>query len=175
MLKIITMLSALAAAHTAASGEDPGRIDAAVWSGAKLRYAQDETQKMAFEHLEKRGADLRTSLKKKYAELVSSGKLSGGRNNITNSVLPFIPIGISFDEAETILRAAGFNVEPYPDLNAPPNPNRTRDWYGVVATIPAFVERFGMKVSVYIMLLPKSPGDYTTVSDVKASFLVLTL
>jgi beta-lactam-binding protein with PASTA domain len=49
---------------------------------------------------------------------------------------------MSFDEAEAILRAAGFSVEARPDVNAPQNPNRSIDWYAVLAKIPHFVVLF---------------------------------
>jgi hypothetical protein len=74
-----------------------------------------------------------------------------------------------------VLRSAGFSVEPHPDLNQTANPNRPKDWYAVIASISPFVERFPTKVSVYVTLLPRSPGDYTVVANVSAAFLTSIL
>jgi hypothetical protein len=126
---------------------------------------------MEFEDPEQRGRELRTDLEETYKDFVCTRRLSGGKADITDSVLRYIPIGIDFDEAEAILRGAGFTVGPRPDVNLPPNPNGTKDWHGVLARISSFAHRFPTKVGAYVMLLPKSPGDYMIVASVKASFV----
>jgi hypothetical protein len=134
----------------------------------------NETQQIASDDLEQRGKELRAELQQAYQKLVDSRKLGGGRGtDATEAVLPYIPIGTSFWEAETVLRNAGFVVGPRPDVNAPPNPNRAADWYAVIARINPFSTKLlESKISLYVTLLPKSPGDYTIISKISATFFV---
>jgi hypothetical protein len=138
---------------------------------------QAEKHQMAFDGLEQRGKRLRAALQRKYEKLAESHQLRGGLHgtDVTDAVLPYIPIGISFSDAETVLKDAGFVVGPHPDLNAPPNPNRAKDWYSVVAKISPFAGRSGTKVDLYVSLLPRAPGDYTVVSKISATFFVSSL
>jgi hypothetical protein len=101
-----------------------------------------EPGKMNSKDLEQRGRELRVQLEKTYDELVASRRLSGASTDITESVRRYFSGDMSFDEAEAILRAAGFSVEARPDVNAPQNPNRSIDWYAVLAKIPHFVVLF---------------------------------
>jgi hypothetical protein len=135
---------------------------------------EKEVHQMTDDDSDKRGAELRAALQRAYQELADSHQLRGGLHgtDITKVVLPYLPIGIRFSEAEAVLRSAGFVVGPHPDSNPPSNPNRPKDWYAVVASINPFQRRFPSKTSLYISLLPKSPGDYTIVSEVGATFFV---
>jgi hypothetical protein len=121
---------------------------------------------------EERGRQLHAALEDAYQKLAATGTLSGRGTDITAIVLPYFPPDITFDDAETTLRNAGFSLGPRPDLNAPPNPNRAKDWYAVVARISPFAQQFPSRTDLYISLLPKTPGDYTTVSRVSATFFV---
>jgi hypothetical protein len=129
-------------------------------------------QELASSSLMQRGKDLRTALEKTYAGHDShfGGGLHG--TDVTAAVLPFIPPGTPFADAETILRDAGFTIEPYPDVTAPPNPNRAKDWYAVLARIDPFATFLIGKATVYVSLLPPAPGDYTQVSSLSATFFV---
>ena len=82
---------------------------------------------------------------------------------------------MTFEDAENILRAAGFSVKRHPDASQAKDPNRAIDWYVVGAAIDPFVERLLGKVEVYVGLYPDSPGDYTIVKDVKGYFLIAQL
>jgi hypothetical protein len=118
-----------------------------------------------------RGKQLRAAIQQKYQELISTKRLNGNETNITEAVMPYIPIRISFRDAETILRAGGFTLR-YPDLNRATDPNRNKDWwYAVMAEISQFAQGLLFRVDAYVLLLPKSPGDYTAVEKVSASFL----
>lgn len=135
---------------------------------------QKERDRMA-SNFEERGKALRATLEQTYQKLVAAHELRGGLHgtDVTDAVLPYVPIGISFGDAEAILRAAGFDVGPHPDINAPAKPNRPKDWYAVISKINPFISTFSAKVSIYISLLPKSPGDFTSVFEVQATFFVL--
>jgi hypothetical protein len=135
---------------------------------------QIELHQAASDDVAQRGKALRAELHRAYQKLVASRKLTQG-TDVTEVVLPYVPIGASFSEAEAILRSAGFVVHPHPNLNSPPDLNRSRDWYGVLASITPFDSNFVSTVKLYILLLPKSPGDYTDVSNVSARFYYSTL
>jgi plasmid stability protein len=136
------------------------------------RAAEDELREIASNELQQRGKQLRAAFQQTYLEL--EHKLYGTSTDITESVLPYVAPGISFRNAETILRNAGFTVE-YPDLNQVANPNRGRDWYVVMARISPFASPFPSRVDAYVLLFPMSPGDYTTVAKVSAGFFVVSL
>lgn len=136
-----------------------------------ISMKKEVVKKMNSEDLEQRGRELRIQLQKTYEELLASGRLYFWSTDISESVHKYVSRDMSFDEAEAILRAAGFTVGPHPDVNAPPDPNRNKDWYAVLAWIQNFVQHFPIQVSVYVTLFPKSPGDYTSVANVRASFL----
>ncbi|WP_175014512.1 hypothetical protein [Burkholderia lata] len=89
--------------------------------------------------------------------------------DITWLAVRYIPLGSSFDDAEVILRAAGFSVRARPGPNQPGNlPHR----YDVVARIEQY--RTSLLVSrtdVSVLLSPKAPGDFHDgVSAISASF-----
>ena len=121
---------------------------------------------------EARGHALKDELWKLYKELRATGKLGSPSTDISETVLPYVPPGTSFCDAETTLRAAGFVVGSFPTSDRASDPNRPWQWYGVVARISSFAESFPFKVSLYVTLLPPSPGDYTSVEKVTARFFV---
>lgn len=129
---------------------------------------------MATKTSNSRGQELRKALEDAYNELTSSNKLRSGFHgtDVSKVVLQYIPIGTQFAEAETLLRNAGFVVEPRPSITDASNPNRSKDWYGVVASIPNFKERLFQRTSIYISILPKSPGDYTDIAHLSATFFI---
>ena len=150
-----------------------------VWRTAGMSYIATsddgkEDHRMVVEDFVKRGKELRAKLQQTYKKLVDSNELRGGLHgtDVTYAVLPYIPIGTSFSGAVAILRNAGFVVGPHPDSNPPPNPNRPKDWYAVVAQITPFAQKFPSRTDLYVSLLPKSPGDYTIVSRIDAQFFI---
>jgi hypothetical protein len=82
---------------------------------------------------------------------------------------------MSLGEAEAVLRAAGFRIEPYPDVNKVLDPNRGPDWYGVLAVFKLFKKLTLGHSDIYVLLLPKQPGDYRSVEKAKAKVFVSTL
>ena len=96
-------------------------------------------------------------------------------NDVTPTVERFIQVGMSFDEATRILRAANFTVE-YPDLKREAtDPNRAKDWYVVMGSARKFIPQFLSRINVYISLLPASPGDYTIVRGIQGTAFSQTL
>ena len=141
-------------------------------SGVEGADAPQESLSRSSGNIEKRGRELQAALRNAYHQLRSSGKLAGLNTDVTSYVLPYLPPGISFEEAEMILADAGFALGPHPGPDQANNPNRATDWYAVLARISPFVEDPPNKVSVYVTLLPKSPGDYLTVDKLTASFFI---
>lgn len=121
--------------------------------------------------LQQRGKALRVFLHETYQSLLAAHKLSGTSTDISDLVLPYFPTGTSFQDAEVILRNAGFHVE-YPDLDPQKsNLNKPKDWYGVLAST-LLVERFPFQINAYILLLPKSPGEYTDIARLRVTLFV---
>jgi hypothetical protein len=141
--------------------------------------AKKESHPIATENLNQRGKQLRAAFEDAYRSLRASGKFGGFKIDVTPVVLQYISIGTSFDDAEAILQSAGFFIFPHPDLdapeNGPQNPNRSKLWYAVTAWINPFDQFFPSKISLDVLMLPKSPGDYTTVDKMLATFVISSL
>ncbi len=118
-----------------------------------------------------RGEALKAELWTIYQELRAAGKLAPLQTDITRYVRPYVTPGSTFRDAEMTLRAAGFTIE-RPDPGRGSDPNRPRDWSAVLARISSFDDRFPFRTSLYVTLLPGSPGDYSRVETVTASFFM---
>jgi hypothetical protein len=133
---------------------------------------QEREKPMSEKSLELNGKGLRRAIENKYEEMVrtKSFKPRGqGRNAIDDVVLEYIPIGTSFDDAEAILRSAGFEV-------GPRGAGRIyKNTYEVSATISFFREIFLGRVDVYLRLYPRNKDDWTEVQAVEAGFIKDTL
>ena len=142
-----------------------------VISGNDQRECKEESR-MIGDTLDKRGKELRMKFQQTYEELAGADKLRGGLHgtDVTSVVLAYIPVGTPFGEAEAILRSAGFVVGPHPGPIPPPNSNRPKDWYAVVAKIAPFSTYFPDRSDLYVSLLPDSPEHYTRVADLYAQF-----
>jgi hypothetical protein len=122
------------------------------------------------------GGSLREDIEQAYRMLAAEGRLiSGPRGvDVVGVVGKSIKIGIQFSDAEEILRSAGFSVGSRPDADASTNPNRSRDWYAVVASLPLAPTGPFQKATVYVTLLPLRPGDYSVVAGLSASIIIST-
>jgi hypothetical protein len=125
-------------------------------------------------HPDERGKQLRLDVRDLYSTLKSTGALQTRPpyiNDITEFVTKYLPREIPFDEAERILRSAGFNVSERPPAYLPGD---RIDRYDVIATMPLKFNRafFGLlvfgKTEIMLGMRPKSPGDYTTVKEMWA-------
>jgi len=131
-----------------------------------------DTKKLSPDDLKERGIKLRAELENIFKKLLASGKPLNRKIDITSSIAAYIPVGMTFDESERILRAAGFEVYPRPGAREAQDPNRTRDWYAVYAEKPNFSRRVLGSVTVAVSLFPESPGDYSNVKNVGATFFI---
>jgi hypothetical protein len=175
---ISIMLAAVAPVNAAGRVADLRQGSVATEPGGML-YAgefdeQKELHQMASDDVVQRGKELRSALQQTYQKLLNTGKLGGGLHgtDVTRTLLPYIPIGTPFSEAEAVLRNAGFVVGPHPDPSPPPNPNKPKDWYAVIAKISPFSQVFPSRADLYVSLLPKIPGYYTVISKMHAEFFV---
>ena len=113
-----------------------------------------EPKRLAPPEIRDRGTRFRTELDKAFNALGDSGK-AGHANEFTAIAVPYISAGMALEDAEGILRAAGFTEPPPP--RAREDRDRT-DWYAVVAEIPQFAGRVFGPVDVFVMLLPPEQG-----------------
>jgi hypothetical protein len=113
------------------------------------------------------GKELRAAIDAAYQKLDNARaiKNSGmGRNFITDTVVKYIPPGTPFDDAEEILRAAGFTIQPrIPNRFLPP-PEK----FDARATIENYVPTFFGKTSVDVSLRPRGENDYSVVQSLEA-------
>jgi hypothetical protein len=122
----------------------------------------------------KLGKQLRAEIEQVYAERKAAGSLKSmgrGRNIVTDMVVKYIPIGISFDEAEAILRAAGCKVGP--------RPNTGHDTLAydddVIARLFLASSFLVSATEFFVGLSPKSVGDYGTVDKLEADIVITFL
>jgi hypothetical protein len=114
-----------------------------------------------------RGTQLRQEIDTVYRELDKAGQIKNngmGRNFITHVVIKYVPVGISFEDAEAILKSAGFTIRPrIPNRMLPKDMQHDKtaiiDPYGYVPFA---------KQTVSVALRPKAPDDYSVVTDVSS-------
>jgi len=132
---------------------------------------RSESRRLSPEEIRERGVKFRAELEKAFKMRQAAGKASHV-NDLTAVVLPYISPGMAFDDAEDILRAAGFTVPPRPGARAEQDQNRGRDWYAVVAEIPQFVRSFPARIDAYVTLLPDAPYDYRRVKQIEVTIYI---
>ena len=120
--------------------------------------------------LSSRGKRLRADLNEAIKTRPLTGHIDG--TDVTDVVRPYVSAGMTFKDAEAVLRDAGFTIHPHPDPHKATDINRTKDWYTVLAAIPHIRKQFLFRTDLYVSLLSKSPGDYTDVTDVRATVFV---
>ena len=104
-----------------------------------------------------RGTKFRAELDKAFNALPSSEK-AGHANEFTALAVPCIYAGMALDDADSILKAAGFTEPPIPRTREDQDGSRRTDWYAVVAEVPQFAGRVFGPVDVFVMLLPPEQG-----------------
>ncbi|WP_156545996.1 hypothetical protein [Cupriavidus sp. D384] len=133
-------------------------------------YAGDPILKLEADYtLEQRGKLLRTEIDKTYQELDRTHSLRR-ENDISSVVLRYIPIGMSFDDAETVLHYAGFTLGPRPNANPTGNlPGKS----AVRAVIGHYTQKFPSKTDVSVLIFPEEPGNYKKgISKINASIII---
>jgi len=124
---------------------------------------------MSPNELVQRGKELRNEIDSVYQTLKAEKKLSGRGTDISDRVRKYIPPGTSFDDAEEILRSAGFDVSSRPSSNTTDN---RPDRYSVVGFLK-LDGWLGFKIQAIASLTPKGPGDYSEVIDFRRESLFL--
>jgi hypothetical protein len=104
-----------------------------------------------------RGIRLRAELDKAFDAVLDSGKADHA-DKFTTIVLPYISAGMALEDAEGVLRAAGFTEPPRPGASEEQNRSNGGDWHAIVAEIPQFSGRVFGSVEAYVMLLPPAQG-----------------
>lgn len=121
------------------------------------------------------GYGLHKDIEQTYARLRAERRLTTSflGNDITPILLKHIPLGATFEEAENILRAAGFTIGPRETRYVGPGEKR----YGETAWIKGFAGGFwyGYGVDVGVALTPRSPDDYSIVVDITGHIFLNTL
>jgi hypothetical protein len=129
--------------------------DAPVTAGA------DESQ------LQAQGVQLRQAIQAAYERLGRNGGVDRQHgNDISADVTPFFSTGEPFEQAEAVLRGAGFTVPPRPAPGATADPAAS----DVKAVIDPFMPPFICRTSVELSLRPQVPFDYRTLGWVNARF-----
>src|SRR5271169_1897778 len=88
-------------------------IALAIPTKSDAETAAPRTEQMTADALKQRGERLRAEIDATYKQLRASNSIKiyiRGGNDATAIALRYIPIGISFDDAEAILRSAGYTV-----------------------------------------------------------------
>jgi hypothetical protein len=117
------------------------------------------------DELQHRGKDLRHAIDETYRKLNESNTLKtmgNGRNEITDVITKYIPIGENFDDAEVILKAAGFNVGPRE--RHPVFPGQ----FCAIGVIEQYAPTPLGKTSITIYLQPINKDDWTVVYSITA-------
>ncbi len=120
--------------------------------------------------LDERGEQLRAALEQTYSQLMSKNALRPRPyiNDMTSFIKDHIDVGISFDDAEQILRAAGFVVCGRPSADTQSN---RPDKYEVQATL-LLESRWLSAVEFAMGMAPAGPGDYRTVKNVWGAIII---
>lgn len=117
------------------------------------------TEPTTADELSQRGLQLRADIDAVYVKLRASKSLKNtvrDGNDVTAIVLKYIPIGMRFDYAEAILRAAGCKI-------GPPQQGQ------VVARTRMKDRLLDLKHALSVELTPPTPGDFSVVHNVAAT------
>ena len=126
-------------------------------AGVGTTIEMGEPKRPSQQEIKDRGIKFRAELDKAFNALRDSGKADHA-NEFTAIALPYVSAGMALEDAEGILRAAGFTEPPRPGAREEQDRNRRTDWYAVVAEIPQFAGRVFGPVDVFVMLLPPEQG-----------------
>jgi len=143
---------------------------AALLTLSNLTYGES-TSKITITGTDTLGIQLRREIDERYNCLVKTDAFRSGflqENDVSDVISKFVPVGISFDKAEEILRQAGFQIfVPQSVIITGNRPDR----FDVTASIDPYKNVFPGKVSLYVFLSPEKPGDFDKVIRISASFV----
>src|SRR5258708_31979110 len=105
-----------------------------VQTGGCAQAATEGSNNMESNNFTQRGKQLRLEIEERYKKLTDDRALKSSRpSDITDVVVKYIPVGTSFDDAENILRAAGFRVDSRPSANPTGNRPGKHDVVGAIS------------------------------------------
>jgi len=149
-LRISVMLSLATVALASCSHQDELNMSGNIRDGGSQKNLGDNHAI---------GIALRSAIDVRFKELSdkNSIKTAGtGRNDISDLVLIYIPVGTTFQNAQEILRSAGFTVGAQEKIQFPP-------YLVVNAQIDHYVATPLGKTSIAVLLQPMSANDWTKV------------
>ena len=114
---------------------------------------QSEPKRLSPEEVKDHGIKLRAEFDKAFNALLDNEK-AGHATEFTAIVLPYISAGMALEDAENVLKEAGFTEPQHSGVREEQDRNRGTDWYAVVAEIPKFSGRVFGNVEAYVMFLP---------------------
>jgi hypothetical protein len=154
-----------------------------LWSYVSSYFALREETALASapvsSNLEVRGKQLRAAIDQTYRKMSEAHELVGptGHNDISFVIIQYIPLGTSFDDAERILKAAGFKIEPRPGPHPPRvvfNSEIDAMRFDEVASIdPYDTSLYVSKTVISVNLTPQAPMDYSKISKIYAGIYVM--
>jgi len=119
------------------------------------------------------GKQLALDIQELYADLIQTDSSAPvrGINDLSEFFARYIPEGSTFDDAERILRNAGFDVHPRPSAEGV---GERIDRFDVFASIflPGPVSS---RIELIVYMRPKSPGDYRTIDKFGAALVATYL
>ena len=115
-----------------------------------------EQTSLSPDEINDRAVKIRAELDRTFDALLDGGKADHA-SKLTAIFAPYISAGMAFEDAENILRAAGFTDLPRPGISEE-NRNGGRGQYAVVAEIPRFSQRVFGSVEAYVTSLPLEDG-----------------
>lgn len=151
----------------------PGR---AVKASVAPPPARRGVEKVSRAELAEKGVALRNAVLLAYEEGIRSNRLSAGMNgnNITNVVRRFLPGGVSFSDAEQVLRGGGFSVSSRPIKLVESVRLDKFDVYGVLEPPSAELPP-ASRVQIFVQLHPVYGNDYTRNFEVTGSIFIISL
>ena len=145
-------------------------------AGAARDHAFSQTSQEAdilgAESLEAVGKRLRAEIDREYRRLKYSSNLKfmgNGRNDLSHILSKYIPDESSMDRAETILENAGFTLRPRGKASIIPGD------ISVIADIKSYKQLFFGRISVIVILEPKSKDDYSIVTHAGGGIVAMMI
>ena len=146
-------------------------LNACTWAVSHETTAEKE-QIMKSDELELRGKQLRKAIDEEYKRRDEANELKRGMNDITAVVIKYISIGTSFDDAEAILRAAGFKVGEHSQERWFPKDGTLL--YASDATIDHYKIPLPVgNTSIDVFLVPNNKDDWSTVRYLEAGIGII--
>jgi len=157
------------AAHAAQATKMPAELktpcEGVVTSPSEIK-AKDETS------IAERGKSLRQAIDERYALLVKTDALKpngAGRNYITDVFEPFMPAGTTFEYADALLKAAGFELGPKGKLNFSPYSEAQ------IVRIDQYTSVLFGKTSIYVQLEPSRAGEWQCIGKITAEIVLQSI